>query len=166
MSGIKFNPNKSRYELSGEVKKIGGFLPATMIDDLVVLEQLYELGATQDIDVACSDEITPIAAGTAKLTMHTPFNFILLSVFAGLTTPDVAGDDFIVDINKSGTSVLSTKIHIDPTEETSLTSSTQPVVSTQSFLKGDKITIDVDQIGDVLTPTATGLKVYMKVRRL
>lgn len=125
----------------------------------------------EDIDLACSDEVTAIDAGTNKITFHAPYDFTLLGIFAGLTTPDggsvdLGGGIFTVDVNKNGTSVLSTKITIESPEYTSLTSGTQPVISTSSFTKGDKITIDVDTIGDDLSPTATGLKVYMKVQRL
>jgi hypothetical protein len=123
----------------------------------------------EDIDFACSDETTAIQSGDAKITLHAPYDFMLLDIFAGLTTPELGGDaanPFVVDVNKNGTSVLSTKISIEPAEETSLTAATQPVISTPSFTKGDKITVDVDQISDGTTPAATGLKVYMKVQRL
>lgn len=120
----------------------------------------------ETISFACSDETTVIQSGNAKITFHAPYNFTLLSIFAGLTTPEPSGQDFLVDVNKNGASVLSTKISIEATEETSLTSASQPVISTSSFTKGDKITIDVDQIGDPFNAAATGLKVYMKVTRL
>jgi len=117
-------------------------------------------GAAQAICIACSDETTALSTGTAKVTFHMPFNFTLTGdkVMAGLTTAQTSGSVFTVDINEAGSSILSTKITIDNTEETSLTAATAPVVSDSSLAKGAKITIDIDQIGD---GTAAGLKVYL-----
>lgn len=110
------------------------------------------------IPIACSDETTAIGVGTAKVTFHMPFAMVLTEVFAGLTTAQSSGSIFTVDINEGGTTILSTKITIDNTEETSLTAATPPVISDSSLAKGAKITIDVDQVG---SGTAAGLKVYL-----
>lgn len=112
----------------------------------------------QTIPIACGDELTPMTAGAAKVTFHMPFAFVLTEVIAGLTTPQTSGSIFTVDVNEAGASVLSTKLTIDNTEETSLTAATPPVVSDTALAKGAKITIDVDQVGD---GTAAGLKVYL-----
>lgn len=113
---------------------------------------------TQAIPIACSDETTAITAGVAKVTFHMPFAMTLTEVFAGLTTVQTSGSIFTVDINEAGSSIISTKITIDNTEETSLTAATPPVISDANLAKGAKITIDVDQIGD---GSAKGLKVYL-----
>ena len=110
---------------------------------------------------ACSDEATALAAGTAKVTWRASRAFTLLNVRASLTTPQTSnggGGIFTVDINKNGTTVLSTKITIDNTEKTSVTAATAAVISVASFADDDEISVDIDQIGD---GTAKGLKVKL-----
>jgi hypothetical protein len=65
-----------------------------------------------------------------------------------------------VDVNEGagvGTTILSTKITIDQSEETSLTAATPPVISDSALAKGSRITVDVDGAGT----GAVGLKVYL-----
>ncbi|MGA0610575.1 hypothetical protein [Caldimonas sp. KR1-144] len=115
------------------------------------------------LPVACSDEATALTAGNAKVTFHYPMTGNVTEVWAGLTTPQAAngaGGIFTVDVNNAGASILSTKITIDNTEETSLTAASAPVISNPSVTKGAKGTIDIDQIGD---GSAKGLKVYIKI---
>lgn len=120
------------------------------------LSELVALGGGKMLPVACSDESTALTTGT-KVTFHAPYAMTLTEVFAGLTTPQTSGSIFTVDVKKNGTSIFSTKITVDNTEETSLTAATPAVFSTTSIAKGDKITVSIDQIGD---GTAKGLKVY------
>ena len=85
-----------------------------------------------------------------------PCAMIITDVRASLTTAQASGSIFTVDINESGTSILSTKLTIDNTEKTSVTATTPPVVSDTALADDAEITIDIDQIGD---GTAKGLKV-------
>lgn len=131
---------------------------------MATTRQIAELArSTESIIVACSDETTALTTGVAKVTFHIPYNFYVDEVFAGLTTPQTSGSIFTVDINDGLDSILTTKVTIDNTEETSLTATTPPVISDQTLLKGTKMTIDIDQVGD---GTAAGLKVYIIGRRL
>lgn len=113
---------------------------------------------TQCIPIACSDETTALTTGTAKVTFRMPYAFTLTGVRASLTTAQSSGSIFTVDINESGTTVLSTKLTIDNTEKTSTTAVTAPVISDSSLADDAEITIDIDQVGD---GTAKGLKVYL-----
>jgi hypothetical protein len=108
--------------------------------------------------IACSDETTAITAGTAKVTFRMPFACTLTSVRASLTTAQASGSIFTVDINESGTTILSTKLTIDNTETTSTTAATPPVISDSSIADDAIITVDVDQIGN---GTGTGLKIIL-----
>lgn len=110
------------------------------------------------IPIACSDETTALTSGTAKVTFRMPFAMTDVTVKASLTTAQASGSIFTVDINESGSSILSTKITIDNTEKTSATAATPPVVSDSSLAADAEITIDIDQVGD---GTAKGLKVYI-----
>lgn len=113
---------------------------------------------TESIIIACSDETTAITTGTGKVTFRMPYAFTLSTVRASLTTAQVSGSIFTVDINESGTSIISTKLTLDNTEKTSTTAATPAVISDTSLADDAEITIDVDQVGD---GTAKGLKVYL-----
>ena len=111
----------------------------------------------ETIFIACSSEDLAITAGTAKVTFRMPYAFNVTAVRASLTTASSTGT-FTVDINESGTSILSTKLTIDATEKTSTTAATPAVVSDSALSDDAEMTIDVDNAG---AGDATGLKVYL-----
>lgn len=108
--------------------------------------------------VACSDETTSISASATKVTFNVPYAMTITKIFAALSTAQTSGNIFTVDINKNNNTILTTKLTIDNGAQTSLTATTPCVISSLTLAEGDKITIDVDQIGD---GTAKGLKVYI-----
>ena len=111
-----------------------------------------------ELVVAASDETTALTTGTAKITFRMPRAITLTSVRASLTTAQASGSIFTIDINESGTSILSTKLTIDNTETTSTSAATPPVISDVNLADDSEITIDIDQIGN---GTAKGLKVML-----
>ena len=111
-----------------------------------------------EIQLAASDETTALTTGTGKVTFRMPFAMTLTAVRASLTTAQASGTIFTVDINESGTSILSTKLTIDNTEKTSTTAATPVVISDTALADDAEITIDIDQIGN---GTATGLKITL-----
>lgn len=113
---------------------------------------------TQCIPIACSDETTALTTGTAKVTFRMPFAFNVSGVRASLTTAQASGSILTVDINESGTTILSTKLTIDNNEKTSTTAATAAVISDAALADDAEITIDIDQVGD---GSAKGLKVYL-----
>lgn len=124
---------------------------ATANDTDQVLKREY-------IGIACSDETTALTTGTAKVRFRMPHAMTLTAVRASLSTAQSSGSIFTVDINESGTSVLSTKLTIDNTEKTSTTAATAAVISDTALADDAEITVDIDQIGD---GTAAGLKVWL-----
>jgi hypothetical protein len=115
------------------------------------------------IQLACSDEVTALTTGVAKITFRTPCAMTVTSVRASLTTAQTNGSIFTVDINEGGTSILSTKLTIDNTELTSTTAATAPVISDSLLADDAEMTIDIDQIGD---GTAKGLKITITGTRV
>jgi hypothetical protein len=111
-----------------------------------------------EIQLAASDETTALTTGTAKVTFRMPYAMTLTSVRASLTTAQASGSIFTVDINESGTSILSTKLTIDNTEKTSTTAATPATITTSALTDDAEITIDIDQIGN---GTAKGLKITL-----
>lgn len=110
------------------------------------------------IQLACSDELTALTTGTAKITFRMPYAMTLSAVRASLTTAQASGSIFTVDINDGGTTILSTKLTIDNTEKTSTTAATPAVISDSALADDAEITVDIDQIG---TSGATGLKISL-----
>jgi hypothetical protein len=108
--------------------------------------------------LACSDLTTSLTTGTGKAYFRMPYAFTLTAVKASLLTAQASGSIFTVDINKNGTTVLSTKLTVDNTEKTSATAATPAVISSAAFLADDEVTIDIDQVG---TAGAKGLIVEL-----
>lgn len=115
-----------------------------------------------ELIVAVSDETTALTTGTAKVTFRMPYAMTLTSVRASLSTAQTSGSIFTVDINESGSTILSTKLTIDNTEKTSTTAATAAVISDTALADDAEITIDIDQVGD---GTAKGLKVILIGKR-
>lgn len=114
------------------------------------------------MEVACSDEVVPLAAGSAKVTFRLMHEFILSEVRASLKVAQSSGSIFTVDINSNGASVLSTKLTIDNGEKTSVTAATPAVVLTTNLPDDAEITVDIDQVGG---GTAIGLKIALIGKR-
>ncbi len=122
--------------------------------DLGDIEQALK----QSIILACSDETTDLTTGTAKLTFRMPYGFDLTNVRASVTTAPT-GSVLTVDINESGTTILSTKLTIDAGEKTSTTAATPVVISDSSLADDAEITIDIDTIGSTIA--GAGLKITL-----
>lgn len=109
--------------------------------------------------IACSDETTAITTGTAKVTFRMPWAATLVAVKAGLTTAPT-GSTFIADINKNGTTVLSTKLSVDVSEKTSYTAASAAVISVSAFAIDDEVTIDFDQVGSTIAGAGVKLTLF------
>jgi hypothetical protein len=112
--------------------------------------------------IACSDEATALTTGTNKARFRMPFAGTLTAVKASVNTAPV-GSTLVVDINESGTSVLSTKLSIDASETTSATAAVPAVISDSALADDSIISIDIDQIGS--GTAGEGLKVTLYVTR-
>lgn len=99
-----------------------------------------------------------VAIGTGLVSFRMPYAFTLSGVRASLKTAQGSGSILTIDINESGTTILSTKLTIDNTEKTSTTAATPAVISDTALAEDAEITVDVDQVGN---GTAVGLKVYL-----
>jgi hypothetical protein len=111
------------------------------------------------IAVAISDLTTDLTTGTGKEVLHLPYAMTLTSVFAEVATVSSSGL-VTVDINEgagSGTTVLSTKLSIDASEEVSSTAATAAVISDSALAAGARLTFDIDAAGT----GARGLKVHL-----
>lgn len=118
---------------------------------------------TESIIVAVSDETTALTTGTAKVTFRMPYAFSLSGIKASVTTAPT-GADLIVDVNETGSTIMTTnKLRIDATEKTTATAATPPTLTDTALADDAEITIDIDQVGS--TVAGAGLKVYLIGRR-
>ncbi|MGR3179850.1 MAG: hypothetical protein ACUZ8E_17560 [Candidatus Anammoxibacter sp.] len=108
--------------------------------------------------VALGDEVTDAIAGEATVTFRMPYAFEISGVRASVTTAPT-GSVLTVDINETGTSILSTKLTIDATEKTSTTAATPAVISDSTLADDAEITIDIDAVGSTIA--GTGIKIYL-----
>ena len=113
---------------------------------------------TESFVVALSDETTALTTGVAKITFRMPYAFTLTAVRASVTTAPV-GSVLTVDINESGSTILSTKLTIDAGEYTSTTAATPAVISDSALADDSAITMDIDTIGS--GTAGAGLKVTL-----
>ncbi|MES2783019.1 MAG: hypothetical protein V4657_09500 [Pseudomonadota bacterium] len=143
---------------------------AAMTADSATIDVTYDDGAdtialdviraalkpTETILIAVGDETTAITTGTAKIKFRMPYAFTVTAVKASLGTTSSSGIP-TVDINETGTTILSTKLTIDAGETTSTTAATAAVISDASLADDAEMTIDIDVAGT----GAAGLKVYL-----
>lgn len=86
-----------------------------------------------------------LAVGTGLGLIPIPWGKRLVAVHAEVATAGLTGLTTI-DINKNGTTMLSTKITLDSGEEGSDTASTPAVISVSEVAENDVLTFDVDGI--------------------
>ena len=113
---------------------------------------------TETIIIAVSDEISNLTTGTAKVTFRMPYAMTLTAVRASVNTAPT-GSVLTVDINESGSTILSTKLTIDAGEKTSTTAATAAVISDSALADDAEMTIDIDGVGS--TVAGKGLKVTL-----
>lgn len=106
-------------------------------------------------EVALSDLSTNLTVGNGKASFFAECDLINISFFVGVATQQAAGAILMFDVNKNGTSMMTTtKLTIDNGEDTSLTAATPAVLTTTTWSKGDKITVDIDVVGTALAKGA------------
>jgi hypothetical protein len=104
-------------------------------------------------EYAIGDESTAVTTGTAKITVRAPKALTVTDVRASATAAGAGA--ITLDINESGTTILSTKLSMDASEKTSTTAATPAVISDTAIANDAEITIDVDAV----TGTWAGVKV-------
>ena len=111
-----------------------------------------------ELVVAVTDETTAISAGVNALTFRMPHAMTLTEVRANVKTAPT-GSAITVDINESGSTILSTKLTIDATEKTSVTAATPAAISDTALADDAEITVDLDTVGSTLS--GVGLKLAL-----
>jgi hypothetical protein len=108
------------------------------------------------------DTTAVTVASTVGGSFVIPFSGTLQDIGATVDTAGTTGS-MVIDVNKRGTSILTTKISIETGETTSRTAVTQPVITPYKFTEGDIFTFDVDTIQ---TTPAMGLTIFINALQL
>lgn len=107
-----------------------------------------DYGAQECFPIAISDTTTALATGTVPITFHFPYAFALTKIKAGVNTVSSSGLPTF-DVKKNGTSVFTTKVTIDASENHSSTAATAAVLTSTplSIASADAITFSIDVAG-------------------
>ena len=109
------------------------------------------ISSTESMIISASDELTSLTVGTAKTTFRMPYAFTLTAVKVSLTNTSTSGNPTI-DINESGTSILSSPVAITAGQKTATAT-----VGDSSLANLAEMTVDIDVAGT----NASGLKIYL-----
>lgn len=143
---------------SGSTLTIADGKTLTVSQD-VTLNRQSSTGIPCEFCVAASDETTAITTGTGKVTFRAPYAFTLTELRASVNTAPT-GSTILIDVNETGTTVISTKIMIDASEKTSQTAATPYVISDSAIADDAEISVDFDQVGSSVA--GAGVKVWIK----
>ena len=146
-------------------EKLGAIVPKDKVKINANFTELYGKTVTAFPVTLCytvGDETTNLTAAANKLTVRAPFSFTLTGVRGSVNTAPV-GSTILVDVNKNGTTVLSTKLMINASELTSTTAATPYVISVPAFADDDVISVDLDQVGS--STAGKGLKLCLNGTR-
>jgi len=118
-------------------------------------------------EIALSAETGALESGVGVIQCRVPYKMALTQLPRISVTTAPTGSTIIVDINAGATSpatILSTKLSIDISEKTSVSASSQAVLSTTTLGDDDILTFDIDQIGS--TESGVALKIIIYGTRL
>jgi hypothetical protein len=91
-----------------------------------------------------------VTTGTNKDLHFMPYDFTIKEIFAVCDTAPT-GANLIGDVNKNGTTVMTTnKVTIEVSETSTATATNQPTLTTTALSKGDKLSLDLDQVGSTI----------------
>lgn len=146
--------NTGLTQLSGNTSTATKYLTSTGNGTTAQTPSFTALPA--EFMVACSDEVTALTTGTAKITFRMPFAMTVTAVRLSVNSSP-SGSAIIVDVKQAGTSIFSAKPQIDAGSLTSVGGSVPGVISTSSLTDDAQITINIDQVGSSIA--GKGLKV-------
>lgn len=143
---------------------VKGLVPAPAQGDAAARKFLFSDGTWQHppriFAFAASDETTALTTGgspsVAAITVRVPYAMTLTGVRANVRTASSSGL-VTVDIQKNGTTILSTMLTIDANEKTSTTAATPAVLSATAIADDDEIEVFINGAGTA----AAGLKIAL-----
>ena len=130
------------------------------VDGSIDLAHISTGAKKESFIISLSDEESDLETGTSKAIFQMPYAFKITDIRATVGTAPV-GSTLTVDINKDGSTILTTKLTIDASENTSTSAATAHVIASgdDSFADGAIIAFDIDQIGS--STAGKGLKIAL-----
>lgn len=135
-------------------------LPQNQLERLKTIYYLLGIGVgTKDVfvfDLSTGN----VTTGSNKHSLnYSPYKYKIDGL---VLTSSVAptGSKLIADLNINGVSILSTKISIDTSEFDSTTASVPYVLTNDIIEVGNKLTVDIDQIGSTIAGSDVQLIMY------
>ena len=154
---VRYDSERERYGIgsTGQVLTVASGLPAWA--------DAGSLTHGVVVTFACGDETTAVDSTGQKISFRMPFAMTLTAGTGGvrgsLVTAGTGANLFTVDINESGSTILSTKLTFDATETTTVSAVTPVVISDTALSDDAIITVDVDQLDS--GGVAAGLKISL-----
>jgi len=145
---------------SGVLTNCTGLDSAGIVSGAIDAAHLSAGAKKEFIMISLSDEESDLETGTNKAVFQMPYAFTITDIRATVGTAPT-GSTLVVDINKSGSSILTTKLSIDVSENTSTSAATAHVIASgdTTFADGAIVAFDIDQIGS--STAGAGLKVAL-----
>ena len=97
--------------------------------------------------IPITDKSSALTTGESDQDFIIPYDLESVYYAASVSTVQTSGSILTFDVKRNGTTVMSTKITIDNNERHSFSASTQPVPSSTTLAKGDRLTFHRDVIG-------------------
>ena len=108
---------------------------------------------------AGSDQTTPLTVVANIAGIFAEFDMTLQSLFAGVGVLGTTSGGTRIMIQKNGVDMLSTPITIDHGDTTSLTATTPAEISVSAITRGDRISVDIQDI--TIGATEAGLQIVL-----
>jgi hypothetical protein len=126
----------------------------------------YRGGGTveETVVLSLSDYTTDLATGTGLAYWIAPWACTVQSGIGACLVTAPTGASVKFDVNKNGTTMLTTnKFEIEVSENSTITATAQPTFTTTAIAKGDIISADIDQVGS--TAKGKGGSITLTVTR-
>ena len=140
---VRFDSERERYGIgsTNQVLTVTAGLPAW--------EDAGHVTQSRALEVACSDETTPITVADNLIKFRMPFAMTLNTgedgVRASLSTAGTTSGVTTMDITMNGASIFTTNLlTIDYTDTTSVGATTEPNITTTSLTDNAEIIVNCD----------------------
>ena len=155
---VRYNTERERYGI-GSTNQV-----LTVVAGLPAWADAGHVTQSRALEVACSDETTPITVADNLIKFRMPFAMTLNTgedgVRASLSTAGGTSGTTTMDITMNGASIFTTNLlTIDYTDTTSVGATTEPNVTTTTLTDNAEIIVNCDVITG--GGTEAGLKIQL-----
>jgi len=155
---VRYNTERERYGI-GSTNQV-----LTVVAGLPAWADAGHVTQSRALEVACSDETTPITVANNLIKFRMPFAMTLNSgedgVRASLSTAGGTSGTTTIDIEMNGGSIFTTNLlTIDYSDTTSVGATTEPNTTTLSLTDNSEIVVNCDAISG--SGAECGLKIQL-----